>query len=164
MAIGRDIYCDSLLMLQKLDELVPASDEYPPISAAQRNWSDLKRVDSVQGRSNGNSNGAGANNDAAMEYMLEKWTDVVVFGRAAEAIPPSLYEGIPGFIKDRENLWGRSWSAEEQNRRRPEALANLRANMEFLERVLLADGREWVLGGDGPSLSDIHGTYECSSK
>jgi hypothetical protein len=37
-------------------------------------------------------------------------------------------------------------------------LANLVENFDFLER-LLGDGRQWLLGSDGPGLADVHG--EC---
>ena len=62
----------------------------------------------------------------------------------------------PGFQKDREELWGRKWTKEAQEELRPAGLANLRANFDFLEECL-GDGREWLLGNEGPKLADIHG-------
>ena len=133
LSIGRDIYCDTLLILEKLEHLYP-SNEYRQISAM-----DPK--------------------DRALERLLEKWTDVVVFSPAAAAIPADMdLLKDPGFQKDREELWGRPWTKEEQEKRRPEGLANLRANFDFLED-LLCDEREWILGNDGPMLADIHGKY-----
>jgi hypothetical protein len=62
----------------------------------------------------------------------------------------------PKFQKDREELWGRKWSKEAQNGLRPAGLANMRGNFDLLEKCL-EDGREWLSGGDGPRLVDIHG-------
>lgn len=41
---------------------------------------------------------------------------------------------------------------------RPEAIAHIRDGFAFLEMTLLADGREWILKTDKPSLADIEGT------
>lgn len=92
-----------------------------------------------------------------MEKLLEKWTDVVVFKAAAAVIPTDMdLMKDPEFQKDREELWGRPWTKDEQEKLRPAALANLRSNWDFLESTL-GDGREWILGGEGPKLADIHG-------
>lgn len=136
LSLGRDIYCDTLLILQKLEEWYPRDGDYRAISATD-----------PTGR--------------AMERLLEKWTDVVVFGAAAAAIPSELElckDEV--FQKDREELWGRSWKKEEQDRLKPAALANLVANFDFLED-LLGDGRMWILNGDGPALADVHGMFAC---
>jgi len=65
------------------------------------------------------------------------------------------------FTKDREDYTGRSWSKENIERGRPEALVEIKAAFEFLESTILADGREWILGvGEkGPSLADIEAVW-----
>lgn len=134
LSIGRDVYCDTLLILEKLEEMYPADSKYKQISATSPS-------------------------DKALEKLFEKWTDAVVFKAAAAAIPSSLdLMKDPNFQKDREELWGRPWTAEEQDSLRPAGLANLRANFDLLEDTL-SDGRQWVLGNDGPMLADIHGEY-----
>lgn len=133
LSIGRDIYCDTLLILEKLEQLYPSHD--------------------------GKHKSLGASNptEMAMEKLLEKWTDVVVFKAAAAVIPTDMdLMKDPEFQKDREELWGRPWTKDEQEKLRPAALANLRSNWDFLESTL-GDGREWILGGEGPKLADIHG-------
>lgn len=135
MSIGRDIYCDTLIMLEKLEELFPYADGAHRMSATK-------------------------GHNRALEKLLEKWTDAVVFKYAAAAIPTSNpVMGDKNFTDDREDLWGRDWDAKHQNSLRPEGLANLRRNMEFLEHDLLEDGRDWVLAGDQPTLSDIHAAW-----
>ena len=132
LSIGRDIYCDTLLILETLEKLYPPSSEYKQI-------------------------GATSPTEKALEKLFEKWTDVVVFKPAAACIPTELdLMKDPGFQKDREELWGRPWTKEAQEELRPSGLAYLRADFDFLEECL-GDGRQWLLGNDGPKLADIHG-------
>ena len=139
LTAGRDIYCDTLLILEKLEEWYPGDGKYKSIGASNPT-------------------------EKALEKLFEKWTDVVVFKPAAAVIPSGMdLMKDPKFQKDREELWGRSWSAEEQDKLRPAGLANLRANFELLEEML-SDGRQWLLGNEGPKLADIHGknALRCS--
>ncbi|KAK5107483.1 hypothetical protein LTR62_001101 [Meristemomyces frigidus] len=135
ISLGRDIYCDSLLCIEKLEEIYPGSEGgYKALSAQN-------------------------NTEFALEKLLEKWTDVVVFKPAAAVIPTSLdLMKDPAFQKDREELWGRSWSPEAQEALRPAALADMRAMFQFLENVL-SDGRQWILGSNEPRLADIHSCW-----
>ena len=132
LSIGRDIYCDSLLILEKLEQMYPDDSGYKKISAKNPT-------------------------EKALEKLFEKWTDRVVFNAAAAAIPSGLdLMKDPNFQKDREQLWGRGWDAATQDALRPDGLADLRANFSFLEECL-GDGRKWLLGEEGPTLTDIHG-------
>ena len=130
MSIGRDVYCDTRLILQKLEERFPKG-----------------------------ALGATQPEQKAVEKLLEKWTiDGGVFTRAAQLIPsetPLLND--PKFTKDREEYTGRSWAKSDVTKMRPEALAQMRDNFDFLETGLLADGRDWVLKSAKPSLADIEG-------
>ncbi|KAJ9658689.1 hypothetical protein H2198_003567 [Neophaeococcomyces mojaviensis] len=131
LSIGRDVYCDTLLMLEKLEQLYPVSENVPGISATHPK-------------------------DKALERLLEKWTDVVVFKYAAAAIPTSFpIMSDKNFIDDRQALWGREWTKDHQDSLRAEALVVLRSNMEFLENDLLSDGQDFI-NGHSPTLSDIH--------
>lgn len=130
LSIGRDIYCDTALILQKLEQLYPGSQM-----------------------------GGKTGKDKALVRLLQKWTDLEVFPRAAECIP-SDFQALqdPNFVKDREELWGRSWSKERQDRMRGEALQCMQDNFQFLETLLSDEGGKWILDSDGPSLADINGT------
>ena len=131
LSVGRDIYCDTALILQKLEQLYPGS-----------------QIGGKTGR------------DKALIQVLQKWTDLEVFPRAAECIP-SDFQALqdPNFVKDREELWGRSWSKERQDRMRGEALQCMKHNFDFLETLLSDDGGKWILDSEGPSLADINGKY-----
>ncbi|KAK5232057.1 hypothetical protein LTR47_006898 [Exophiala xenobiotica] len=128
MAIGRDIYCDSRIILHKLEELLPDG-----------------------------ALGASTPHDKAIEKFLQIWNiEAGVFVRASQLIPASMpLLNDPKFTKDRQDFSGRSWSKEQITANRPEALAAIRNTFEFLETTLLADGRQWMLKTDKPTLADI---------
>jgi glutathione S-transferase len=131
LSIGRDIYCDTRLIISKLETLYPSQ---PQISAS-------------------------APDQKAIERLLEFWAiDNGLFARAAQLIPPSMpLLKDPKFTKDREDYSGRSWSKEDIEKMRPEALVEIKGAFELLETTMLADGRAWILKTEGPSLADIEG-------
>ena len=137
MSIGRDIYCDTRLILQKLE------DKFP-IGAL----------------------GASEPDQKAIEKLLESWTiDGGIFARAAQTMPVELpLLNDPKFTKDREDYMGRSWQKDDIKAMRPEALTHIRDAFVFLETGLLADGRQWVLKTEKPSLADIEGESYCSQE
>ncbi|KAL2053688.1 hypothetical protein ABVK25_005992 [Lepraria finkii] len=132
MSIGRDIYCDTRLILQKLEEKFP----------------------------NG-ALGASQPDQKAVEKLLESWTvDGGIFMRAAQTIPPEMpLLKNPKFIKDREDYTGRSWSQKYVKDLQPEGITHVRDGFEFLEKGLLADGRQWILKTEKPSLADIEAIW-----
>ncbi|KAL8901721.1 MAG: hypothetical protein Q9192_000408 [Flavoplaca navasiana] len=132
LSIGRDVYCDTRLILQKLEEKFPSG-----------------------------AIGASDPEQKAVQKLLETWTiDGGVFSRAAQAIPPEMpLLNDPRWVKDREDYMGRSWAKEDIAKGRPEALAHLREAFELLESTLLADGREWILKTKQPTLADIEAIW-----
>ena len=130
MSIGRDVYLDSRLILHKLEKKFP---------------------DGALGATEPEQKG--------LEKLLEKWTiEAGVFNRAAQLIPtdmPLLRD--PKFARDREDFSGRSWDSKDMAKMRPEAVAHVREAFALMETTLLADGREWILKTDKPSLADIEG-------
>jgi glutathione S-transferase len=141
LSIGRDIYLDTRLILQKLETLFPPSPSHPTLSP--------------------NSNSSSQATQATITKLLEHYAiDAGLFARAAALIPTSMpLLKDPKFTKDREDFTGRSWSAENVERGRPEALVEIKSAFEFFENTMLADGREWVLGGEGVSLADIEAVW-----
>lgn len=80
--------------------------------------------------------------------------------RAAALIPPEMpLLKDPNFQKDREQMTGRKWSSEAQAKGRPEALVHMKDLFELLEGTFLKDGRQYLLGGEAPSLADIETTW-----
>jgi len=134
MAIGRDIYHDTRLIIQKLELLFPASAAHPSISAS----------------------GPEAQ---AIERLLEFWAvDAGIFNRACQLIPadsPTMND--KAFTNDRTQFSGRPWSKDALLAMRPEAVVDLKGMLGLLEETLLADGRAWVLKTNEPTLADIEG-------
>lgn len=81
-----------------------------------------------------------------------------MFPRAGQLLPldiPLMRD--PKFQRDRQQFNGRSWDSAQMAKNRPEAAAHIRDAFEFLETTLLADGRDWILKTEKPSLADIEG-------
>lgn len=133
LAIGRDVYNDTRLILSKLEQLYPASPEHPSISSFTP---DQKAID----------------------QLLDRWImDGGVSRRIVQLFPPTApVLNNSAFLKDREQLLGFRFRKEDLAKGRPEALAEVSEAFAFLE-TLLIDGRNWVVGTEGPSLADIRG-------
>lgn len=158
VAIGRDIFCDTLCVLGALERYFPPA--LAPGSVSSSKGAAASNGTGAAARPTNPSLAAPDAAGAALTRLLEKWTDVAVFRHAADAIPSSLpLCQDPAFVKDRTELWGYEWTPEAQDARRPKGLANLRAHFDLLED-LLADGRPWLLGEQGPLLADIHGKFK----
>ncbi|KAF2197356.1 glutathione S-transferase [Delitschia confertaspora ATCC 74209] len=134
MTIGKDVYLDTRLILQKLEERFPEGK---------------LGSDSPDGK--------------ATEKLLESWMiEGPVFQRAAGLIPtnmPAMKD--ERFRKDREKFSGRPWSIEAIEKGRPENLTYIRHCFDILENTFLADGRDWILKTEKPGLADIEGSPTC---
>lgn len=135
MSIGRDVYLDTRLILQKLESL-PTSR--PRLGAAE------------------------STEQRAIERLLEVLSvDGGVFAWAASLLPRELpIFKDPNFLKDRADfVSGRNILAQSSPTAKPEALNDIRNVFELLETTLLADGRDWVLKTERPSLADIEAVW-----
>ena len=132
MAIGRDIYCDSRLMFDKLEQLFPD-----------------------------NRLGAQQPFEKGIEYLLENWVnDGGPFGRTASLIPPTAdVMNDPEWIKDRTGMTGRPFNKDTLAAMRPDGLAHSRMYFDMAENMLMGDGRKYVLNTPEPTLADIHGEF-----
>lgn len=134
LAIGRDIYCDTRLIISKLEQLFPE-----------------------------NKLSASTSDGKAMEWLLQNWTiDGGPFGRTAQLIPSNApHMNDEAWVADRKEMSGREFTKKSVDASRPEALAHARMNFEFMEAVL-GDGRRFILSekmegtAERPSLADIH--------
>ncbi|KAK0638765.1 hypothetical protein B0T16DRAFT_338623 [Cercophora newfieldiana] len=133
LSIGRDIYLDTRLILPKLESLVPG----PPLSAPPGSPS------------------------LALQSLLSLWTTSSpggLFAHAMNLLPgadlPLLRD--PAFQRDRADFVGGGGARVS----REESMGAIRDAVALLEGTVLADGREWVLGGEGgPSLGDIEAVW-----
>lgn len=125
-----------------LEDLYPASSSHPAIASS-----------TPDGR--------------AIERLLSRaWIDGGIFAAAASSMPSSLPAmKDPKFVSDRADLVGQpsnapsAFSKQAIEARRPEAVTEIRDAIALLETTLLADGREWLLKTDSPSLADIEAIW-----
>jgi glutathione S-transferase len=111
LAIGRDIYFDTFLMLEKLEQLFP-----------------------------GNTLGARDSTSRALEKMLEKWIENVAMPSIIGSLPPAFLNNEQ-LVTDRRKCWDSEISVEAQEKGRPLSLANLRTHFNFLENLFSDDRR-----------------------
>lgn len=134
LAIGKDIYCDSRLIISKLESLYPASALKPPTSA-----------------------------DDGIRKLFETWTvDGGIFANAVKLMPywlPGSFLSNKAFVDDRAQLSGRRMTAEVMEAGRPDGLQHLRLALDVLETTFFADGREWILGTKELSLADLDAVW-----
>jgi glutathione S-transferase len=134
MAIGKDIYIDSRLIISKLETLYPDSTLTPATSA-----------------------------EAGIRKLFESWTiDGGIFANAVTLMPYWTKTGplsSKAFVDDREKLAGRRMTAENMEAGRPGGAQHIQQAFDLLENTFLANGRDWVLGTQGPSLADIDAVW-----
>ncbi|KAK3370226.1 hypothetical protein B0H63DRAFT_402434 [Podospora didyma] len=134
LSIGRDVYLDTRLIIQKLEQLYPS---LPKLGAAD------------------------GTEQKAIERLLEAYAiDGGIFVRASQLLPTDLpLLKDPKFQKDRADFFGGQVSREVAAALRPEAVNEIKNAMELLETTLLADGRDWILKTEQPSLADIEAVW-----
>ncbi|KAF2140402.1 uncharacterized protein K452DRAFT_360016 [Aplosporella prunicola CBS 121167] len=137
LTLNRDIYTDTRLIIRKLDALIPASAAHPslaPPDAASAGLSALLDAHAIEGG---------------------------LFFAAVGLMPPDhALVTDAAFVKDREEMAGRRLDDVAATKAaRPAAFAAVERVFHLLETTILADGREWVCGGSGPTVADIHATW-----
>lgn len=134
MAIGKDVYIDSRLIISKLESLYPNSP-LAPTTAEQ----------------------------AGLRQLFEHYSDSGLFNSAVKLMPywsPNSLVQNKTFLDDRQKLMGgRRMTAENMQVGRPDGLQNMRQAFDLLENTFLADGRQWILGTEGPSVADIDAVW-----
>lgn len=134
LSIGKDIYCDSRLIIKKLAQLPGGVHDLAPSSAA----------------------------DEGTRRLFENWTiDGGIFANVCKLLP--YWSGMlkdEKFIEDRAQLsGGRRMTPQLMELGRPEGTAHMRQAFELLEETFLADGRSWILGTEGPTTADIDAVW-----
>lgn len=130
MAIGRDVYVDSRMIISRLEELFPPSEQHPAFSTKET---------------------------AGLAGLLNKLNiDVAMFSYAVMTMPPD----IPllhdeSFVKDRSEYFGGSFP-DFISKNRTLGLVHQRQCFDIIES-LLGDEHKWVGGADKPTLADLEG-------
>ncbi|KAG7138030.1 hypothetical protein HYQ45_004766 [Verticillium longisporum] len=141
LAIDGDVLLDTRLMLTELEALFP---ELPRLGTTPDSAPELR----------------------ALERLLSTFTtETSLFSTAASLLPTDILSSA--WFRDRAQFSGPSANPPSEQRvresmaaGRPAAEAEIARALDFLEHILLADGRAWVLGpGAGPTLADIEAVW-----
>jgi len=131
LAIGRDIYYDSLLIFEKLETLHPEG-----------------------------ALGAKDCSARALEKLMEKWAKGPLLKSVLGLLPTNLpFLTDSKFLNDRKELWGMDFSPESLEKGVAKSLVEVREQFALLED-LLKDGRPWLLDTEKAGLIDVHGEKE----
>jgi glutathione S-transferase len=134
MAIGKDVYCDSRLIISTLESLYPNNALSPSTPA-----------------------------DIGIRKLFESWTiDGGIFANTVKMMPywqEASFLSNEAFIDDRQKLMGRRFTAQGMQAGRPEGAQHLQQAFDLLETTFLADGRHWILNTQEPSLADIDAVW-----
>ena len=135
LAIGKDVYCDSRLIISKLESLYPGSRLALPTAA-----------------------------EAGVSKLFENWTvDGGIFANTVKLMPFWRDDGFlknKAFLDDRQKLMGgRRMTADTMQSARVAGLQHLRQAFDLLETMFLADGRQWILATQEPSVADIDAVW-----
>jgi glutathione S-transferase len=135
MAVGGDVYCDSRCIISKLESLYPDSALSPSTPA-----------------------------EIGIRKLLESWTiDGGIFANAVKMMPywhEASFLSNEAFVDDRQKLMGgKRFTAEAMEAGRPDGAQNLQQAFDMLETTFLADGRDWILNTQEPSLADIDAVW-----
>ncbi|KAL4811160.1 hypothetical protein BDV18DRAFT_155770 [Aspergillus unguis] len=133
LAIGRDVYLDSRLILQRLEQ----HEGNKPSFAAE----------------------ASSEQRGIQKLCASFTTDTPLFFSVVQVLLPNtpLMQN-EAFMKDRTDMIGAGPGFEFSDfvlKTRAEGINYVKNAVELLETTLLADGRQWIAGGDAPTLADI---------
>jgi glutathione S-transferase len=130
LSIGRDVYLDTRLILQKLESMYPSKARL----------------------------GADGGEHLAIQRLFEIYMVDSIFQQATKLLPASLpMVRDKKFQEDRADFYGPR--GPKGIAHRPTAINEIKAVMRLLEDTLLADGRDWILNTQEPSLADIEAVW-----
>ena len=137
LALGRELYCDTSLIIEALEHFFPESEGYQtlyPKAADGRNYRPMIRG------------------------FASYWTDRPLFRVACGLMPASIWRSQ--FGRDREGLIGHKIDADKLERKQPEMLSNLDQQLSMLEPLFDSGNNSFIFSTASPSLADISLYYE----
>ncbi|KAF2637318.1 hypothetical protein P280DRAFT_114643 [Massarina eburnea CBS 473.64] len=138
LALGRDIYCDTSLIIEALEHFFLPTAGYGTIYPA------------CPGMSNWHYKGVARG-------LASFWTDRPLFRITTGLIPPSVWR--TSFGTDRAQLIGHALDAEKLGRKRGVQLSALDLHLSVLEPGF-GNGVDWALATKVPSLADVALYYQ----
>ncbi|KAF2476839.1 uncharacterized protein BDR25DRAFT_251226 [Lindgomyces ingoldianus] len=147
LTIGRDIYCDTSLIIEALEYYFPEDAGFGTV---------YPRAKSLGGPGDG-----GKGVDWAYRSLVRGfasfWVDRPLFRTTTGLIPSTVWS--TAFGADRSGLIGHKLDPEKLGAKIPENLSNLDLHLSLLEPMLKRRG-EWVIPTATPSLADLSLYYQ----
>ncbi|OSC98982.1 hypothetical protein PYCCODRAFT_1438790 [Trametes coccinea BRFM310] len=132
LAIGKDVYCDSSLIAAVLERRFPAAAGYGTLFPARK--------------------GGGKADTGMIKALCMSYADRALFTLAAANLPYKKF--TPEFVNDRRAWLGKDFDPDAMEANQPIVKSQLVSHLALLEEQL-ADGREWLMDTETPSLADI---------
>ncbi|KAK5125978.1 hypothetical protein LTR85_011333 [Meristemomyces frigidus] len=139
LAIGKEVYCDTSLIVEALEHFFPESEGYQtmyPEAADGRSYRPMIRG------------------------FASYWTDRPLFRVTTGLIPASVWR--TSFGQDRAGLIGHKLDAEKLEKKVPENLSRLDMQLSMLEPMFDNKDGPWIFSTSSPSLADISVYYQLS--
>lgn len=137
LAIGRELYCDTSLIIEALEHFFPESEGYQslyPVTEDGRNYRPLIRG------------------------FASFWTDRPLFRVMCGLMPASIWRS--SFGKDRAGLIGHTLDPDKLEKKFPENMSRLDLHLSILEPLFDGNNGGFVFSTNSPSLADVSLYYE----
>lgn len=138
-AIGRDIFCDTSIILEALEHQFPESKGFPSLYP--------KTAD-------------GRSNRSLIRGFASYWTDRPFFRVTTGLIPASVWR--TDFGKDRARLIGHKLDADKLEKKVPNNLSNLDLHLSLFEDLFTDADGGWIFSTPRPSAADIALWYQLN--
>ncbi|TID18907.1 hypothetical protein E6O75_ATG06028 [Venturia nashicola] len=133
-AIGHDVYCDTAVILEALEQFFPGTPSLYP------------------------KDRSGRNNRALIRGFASYWTDRPFFRVTTGLIPGVVWQ--TSFGVDRAELIGHKLNAAKLAKKTPQNLSSLDLHLSILESQFAESKGGWIFATDKPSLADVALWYQ----
>ncbi|KAK5675662.1 hypothetical protein LTS10_011762 [Elasticomyces elasticus] len=137
LAIGKEIYCDTSLIIEALEHFFPDSEGYQslyPRAADGRNYRPM------------------------MRGFASYWIDRPFFRATCGLMPGSVWR--TSFGQDRAGLIGHTLDPDKLEKKIPENMARFDMQLSLLEPLFEPKDSPWIFSTSAPSLADLAMYYQ----
>lgn len=139
LAIGKELYCDTSIIIEALEHFFPESEGYQTLYPSANDGRDYRPM--IRG-------------------FASYWTDRPLFRVTTGLIPASVWR--TSFGEDRAELIGHKLDADKLEKKVPENLSRLDMQLSILEPLFANEDTPWIFSTSSPSLADISVYYQLS--
>jgi len=136
-AIGHDVYCDTAVIIEALEQFFPENAGYPSIYPKGRD---------------------GRSHRALIRGFASYWTDRPLFRMTTGLIPGAVWR--TSFGDDRAGLIGHKLNADKLESKLPDNLSGLDMHLSVLESLFAEADGGWIFATERPSAADVSLWYQ----